>query len=79
MIDNDVTGLPMLLSNDPVAPFSRDLVAGVTGEHGVLRAFIDEIGVLRAFIDEIGDRLGKYPSFLGETVYTGNTSMVPKS
>ena len=44
MIDNDVTGLPTVLSNDPVASFRREPGAGVSGEHGVPRALGDEIG-----------------------------------
>ena len=60
----------MVLSNDPVTSFSRETVAGVTGESGVLT---------RSFGDEIWDTLGKYPSFLGETGNTGNTSMISKS
>ena len=68
-MDYDVTGLPTVLTNDPVASSIREPVAGATGEPGVLRAF----GV------EIGGILGKYPSFLGETAYIGNTSMVSKS
>ena len=68
-MDNDVTGLPTVLSNDPVTSSIREPVAGVTGEPGLLRAFSVNIG----------DTLGRYPLFLDETAYIGNTSMVSKS
>ena len=67
-MDNDVAGLPTALSNDPVASFIREPVAGVTGEPALLRAFGGEIR----------DTLEKYPSFLGE-MYIGNTPMASKS
>ena len=66
VIDSDVAGLLMLLSNDPVASSSRDPTVGAPGATG-------ELG------DETGDTQGKYPSVLGDTINTGETSTVLKS
>ena len=63
VIDSDVAGLPMLLSNDPLASSSREPTAGAAGETG-------DLG------NKTGKTQGTYPSVLGNTV---KTSIVLKS